>query len=161
GPHPVLSADIAACLRHRGESGTVLASLRRSEPERAALLGTLGALYVQGQPVAWERLADPGARCVALPPYPWQRERCWLDVTATAAWTLHASGKVRLGANGNGNGNGHAPQTIDEIRGRCRDEVGIDDYYEQLRGRGLEYGPAFRGIAQLWRGRGEALGRVE
>ncbi|HEX8132453.1 MAG TPA: beta-ketoacyl synthase N-terminal-like domain-containing protein, partial [Actinomycetes bacterium] len=89
GPHPVLTADLGECLRHRGERerGTVLASLRRGEGERASLLASLGALYVQGQPVAWERLAGEGARCVPLPSYPWQRERCWLEgTTASFDW---------------------------------------------------------------------------
>jgi thioesterase domain-containing protein/NAD(P)-dependent dehydrogenase (short-subunit alcohol dehydrogenase family) len=78
----------------------------------------------------------------------------------TAAWTLHASGKVRLSANGNGHGNG-AEGGIEEIRRRCREEMATEDYYSHLHGRGLQYGPAFQGITRLWRGRGEALGQVE
>ncbi|HEX4962422.1 MAG TPA: SDR family NAD(P)-dependent oxidoreductase [Thermoanaerobaculia bacterium] len=102
GPHPVLTADLAECLRRGSErGGTVLASLRRGEGERASLLSTLGALYVQGQPVAWDRLAAEGARCVPLPSYPWQRERCWLEVPAGGG-----GGWDRPGAAG-GNGASH------------------------------------------------------
>ena len=295
GPHPVLTADMGECLRQRGERGTVLASLRRAEGERAALLASLGALYVQGQPVAWERV-EPDGGSVPLPTYPWQRERCWLEVAgggsgwdrpdagrgdgvivhpllgqllsvahlreeqvwdndlavrrlpylkdhrvegavvlpATAyldmalsaadaagveisglaevrfrsplllpdegsrrvqaifsaeggeeatfrvfsqaagegdlPWTLHALGKVILGTNGNGhyskdNGNGSRPPAagcgLEEIRQRCREELTAEDYYADMSGRGLQYGPAFQGITRLWRGRGEALGQVE
>ncbi len=79
GPHPVLSGSIAECLSHRGHQGTVLASLRRGQGERAAMLSALGALYTRGRPVDWTGLYPTGGRCVRLPAYPWQRARYWLD----------------------------------------------------------------------------------
>ncbi|WP_437970633.1 SDR family NAD(P)-dependent oxidoreductase [Sorangium sp. So ce260] len=79
GPHPVLSANIEQCLASREQDGHALSTLRRAQEERRCLLQSLGALYVQGHPVEWERLYPGGARCVALPAYPWQRERCWVD----------------------------------------------------------------------------------
>ncbi|ATB32461.1 type I polyketide synthase [Melittangium boletus] len=79
GPHPTLSVSLSECLRERGESGTVLASLRRGQPERASMLGSLGSLYTLGLPVEWSRLyAQPG-RLARLPSYPWQRERFWFS----------------------------------------------------------------------------------
>ena len=52
GPHPTLLAGLAA---ERGPDDAVvlLGSLRRREPERAALLASLGALWTAGHPVAW------------------------------------------------------------------------------------------------------------
>jgi acyl transferase domain-containing protein/acyl-CoA synthetase (AMP-forming)/AMP-acid ligase II/acyl carrier protein len=78
-PHPVLSGAIMECLRHKGREGTVLPSLRRGQGERATLLKSLGTLYSRGFSVAWEKLYPSGGRCVSLPSYPWQRERCWLE----------------------------------------------------------------------------------
>ncbi|WP_437611746.1 SDR family NAD(P)-dependent oxidoreductase [Sorangium sp. So ce834] len=79
GPHPVLSVHLRACLSSRAEQGHVLASLQRGQEERRSLLRSLGALYATGQPVAWERLYPAGGRCVALPTYPWQQQRCWFE----------------------------------------------------------------------------------
>ena len=94
GPHPVLSAALSEGLRQCRAEGTALASLRRDEPERATLLRSLAALYVEGQPVEWRRFHGTGGRPVALPPYPWQRERCWLESGATRT-ERHAAGGHR------------------------------------------------------------------
>ncbi|MEW6730187.1 MAG: SDR family NAD(P)-dependent oxidoreductase [Acidobacteriota bacterium] len=76
-PYPVLASSISQCLRHRNREGVVLASLRRGEEEQAVMLGTLGALYVQGYPIDWRNLYIEGGEVVQLPSYPWQEERCW------------------------------------------------------------------------------------
>ncbi|MBI2838246.1 MAG: amino acid adenylation domain-containing protein [Acidobacteria bacterium] len=76
-PHPTLSVAIQENLTHRGSEGTVLPSLRREEPARSVLLGTLGAFYTLGYPIDWRRLYPRRGRCVGLPSYPWQRERFW------------------------------------------------------------------------------------
>ncbi|WP_437320287.1 SDR family NAD(P)-dependent oxidoreductase [Sorangium sp. So ce385] len=79
GPHPVLSANVEQCLAARAQEGHAVPTLRRAQEERWCLLQSLGALHVQGYPVEWRQLYPGGARCVALPAYPWQRERCWVD----------------------------------------------------------------------------------
>jgi thioester reductase-like protein len=78
GPHPVLATSIRDCASRAGRQVTVLASLRRQEPERALLLGALGQLYTLGYPVDWSR-QYPAGRLVKLPSYPWQRERHWRE----------------------------------------------------------------------------------
>jgi acyl transferase domain-containing protein len=83
GPHPVLGGPIAECLALRDQPGTVLTSLRRKEDERAVMLGSLGALYTLGFPIDWRTLYGPSRR-VALPGYPWQRERHWNESEAAA-----------------------------------------------------------------------------
>ncbi|XYH95262.1 SDR family NAD(P)-dependent oxidoreductase [Sorangium sp. So ce1128] len=60
-PHPVLTHAVASSLARRGRSGVALPSLRRDEAARVCLLDSLGALYMLGAPVAWRRLAPPGA----------------------------------------------------------------------------------------------------
>ena len=78
GPHPVLSPYLLECLSERSKEAELLPSLRRGEDERASLLSTLGALYTRGCPVSWSSLFPDGG-LVALPSYPWQRERHWVQ----------------------------------------------------------------------------------
>nr|WP_275408421.1 type I polyketide synthase [Streptomyces sp. SID9727] len=40
-------------------------------------------------------------------------------------------------------------------------ETDVEPLYERLRGRGLDYGPAFRGLRRLWSAEKEAVGRIE
>ncbi|HEV8711727.1 MAG TPA: beta-ketoacyl synthase N-terminal-like domain-containing protein [Candidatus Binatia bacterium] len=97
-PHPILLSAIQQGLHHSGRQGVTFSSLRREEDERAAMLGSLGGLYTLGYPVDWSRLYPAGGRCVRLPPYPWQRERCWLESGVTDT-TLHWE---RIRSNGTG-----------------------------------------------------------
>ncbi|MEV0493743.1 SDR family NAD(P)-dependent oxidoreductase [Streptomyces atratus] len=46
------------------------------------------------------------------------------------------------------------------LRARCADAVEAGDHYAALHRSGLSYGPAFQGVAELWRGSGEALARL-
>src|SRR5437764_13209933 len=92
GGHHVLGDPIHQCSRERGRPAQGLPSLRRGDDERAVLLGSAGALYVRGQVVAWDQLLPPNGRCVTLPAYPWQRERCWFT---PAAQRHHANGHTK------------------------------------------------------------------
>ncbi|MCP3822828.1 thioester reductase domain-containing protein, partial [Streptomyces sp. A3M-1-3] len=83
GPDAVLTA--LAAQTFQGAQGAV-ALLRREGPEPEALLAGLGQAYNRGVPVDWTAFfADSGARRVALPTYPFQRERYWLESTSAAA----------------------------------------------------------------------------
>ena len=77
-PHPLLTTAIAQVLEHAGRKGTAIASLRRDEPDGAAILAATGALYAAGRAIDFAGLPRHGGRVVALPPYPWQRARYWL-----------------------------------------------------------------------------------
>ncbi len=79
GPHPVLASSITECLMLRQEQGVVLPSLRRQEQEQRFMLGSLGALYAQGYPIAWETFYPDKGSFIRLPAYPWQRERYWME----------------------------------------------------------------------------------
>jgi NAD(P)-dependent dehydrogenase (short-subunit alcohol dehydrogenase family)/acyl carrier protein len=52
------------------------------------LLGHLGQLYTLGHPVDFSKLYTSHARKVALPSYPWQRERFWVEELPGAAATM-------------------------------------------------------------------------
>ncbi|MEU0518314.1 amino acid adenylation domain-containing protein [Streptosporangium sp. NPDC006007] len=64
---------------------TVLATLPRPDEDRSdpdALLASVAGLWLAGFPVDWTRLQSRGAR-VALPGYPFQRKRYWVEPRAT------------------------------------------------------------------------------
>lgn len=85
--HPVLATSMARVIAAHPSAAVraqsvALPSLRRREPERVTLLGSMGQLYVQGAALDWARL-QPEARkgTVPLPLYPWQHERHWNEPT--------------------------------------------------------------------------------
>ncbi|MDN3353026.1 type I polyketide synthase [Actinomadura sp. DC4] len=78
GPHPVLGVGLREILEDT--DGIVLGSLRRGEDDVEQMLRSLGEAFAHGIDVDW-RPAFPGGRRVALPTYPFQRERHWLDAT--------------------------------------------------------------------------------
>ncbi len=80
---------------------------------------------------------------------------------AGAEWTLHATGMINRAAGGaSGSEPVDEPIGLPAIQARCP-EVNVEAYYQQLARRGLAFGPAFQGVSRLWRGPGEALGRIE
>ncbi len=81
-PHPTLVQPLASDLG--GKGAMALGTLRREEPEQAAFLESLGALYVAGAWSAWEKVY-PAGRPVPLPANPWQRERFWMEGATPAA----------------------------------------------------------------------------
>jgi acyl transferase domain-containing protein/acyl-CoA synthetase (AMP-forming)/AMP-acid ligase II/thioesterase domain-containing protein/acyl carrier protein len=291
GSHPALSVHVKQGLTEHGRERLVLPSMRRGSGERESLLTSLGALYAHGHAVEWSELYTRGGRCVSLPTYSWQHERCWpesvevetatpkerarkargdghahpllgeplnlaasseshmwenrldnkllpyladhkfqgvellpgtayLEMALAAAseiygdvpralskvkfhrplfssesnrptlqlilspnskaeasfrifsrpeaeatlgdsWRLHAQGTVEVDLN---NGDASVPtQRIDleAVRARCGQQVSDEAFYSGMSERGLQYGTAFRGVKQLRRCDGEALGTIE
>lgn len=61
-------------------TGTWLASLKKDEDEWRSLLNSLATLYVSGADINWAEFdRNYPRRRVALPTYPFQRKRCWLE----------------------------------------------------------------------------------
>jgi acyl transferase domain-containing protein/acyl carrier protein len=79
-PHPILLPSIEQELDDAKNKGSVFPSCVKQE-EEATLLATLGALYTQGYPLEWQQILPSGGRCVALPAYPWQHQRYWVETT--------------------------------------------------------------------------------
>ena len=77
--HPILLPAITQTVQQVGQQAVTLGSLRREEPERASLLGAVGALYTSGQPMDLQSLYPGPAAHVPLPSYPWQREPYWFQ----------------------------------------------------------------------------------
>ena len=74
---------------------------------------------------------------------------------SASAWRLHV--EARLGAQQEP----AVEDSLEQRRVRCTEEVDRDEFYARLESLGMEFGPQFRGLAQLWRGTGEALGQVQ
>ena len=85
--HPVLLSGIQQGLHHSDKEGDALASIRREEDERTAMLRSLGVLYSSGYAVDWSRIYRDKRTLVGLPTYPWQRQRCWLEAGADSTGT--------------------------------------------------------------------------
>jgi acyl transferase domain-containing protein/acyl carrier protein len=73
-------------------------------------------------------------------------------------WSVHASGSIRVRRESVAE---PEPLALADIEARCSERIGTQAYYATLAEQGLEYGPCFQGIAELWRGKGEALARLE
>src|SRR6185369_8802006 len=79
-----------ACGRER----EVVASLPESgETEGRGLLSALGKLWAAGVEVSWKAVHGRGRRRVPLPPYPFERQRYWIDPVAAAAAAPGERGK--------------------------------------------------------------------
>jgi acyl transferase domain-containing protein/acyl carrier protein len=71
-------------------------------------------------------------------------------------WQLHVSGSVRSVADSD-----DRAQVDFEALKRDADEVGAESFYADYERRGLNFGARFRGVKQVWRHAGKALGLVE
>ena len=274
-PHSLLGAPIRQVLAQTNAEALVLGSCRRGEEGDSSLMTSLAALYAAGRNVNWANVFASSGKVVSLPPYPWQRERYWLDQlpggsapsresaaghpllgertesalpggqslweqeigatspyylsghkvfgatvfpgaayveavlaalrasrpeaaslevsalrfhegmvlsgessyrvqtafspvsaegydfrisgrkSAESDWTIHASGR------------GYViqavpdPVTLDVVRLQAQERIGGSEHYEAMAAQGLEYGPDFRAIKQLWRSPGEAIAELE
>ena len=84
GPAATLLGLAPACVTT--ETAAWLPSLRKGRDAWGTLLGSLGALFVRGADVNWLAFdADYARRKVALPTYPFQRERFWVEARPAAA----------------------------------------------------------------------------
>ncbi len=74
-----------------------------------------------------------------------------------SSWVQHATGNLQRLQNG------HAPKSVvlDEIRSRCTEEISKSALYQQFQEMGLEYGPNFQGIEQLWSAGSEAIALLQ
>ncbi|MFJ5264997.1 type I polyketide synthase [Streptomyces sp. NPDC088387] len=78
--HPVLAVGVE-------ESGAsaVVGSLRRDDGGARRFVTSLAEAFVRGLPVDWAPLHGTARRTVALPTYPFQRSRYWLEAIGTPA----------------------------------------------------------------------------
>jgi acyl transferase domain-containing protein len=89
GPHPTLLALAARALPEA--KWTTAASLRQGRDDRREIRASLGALFTCGASVKADALAGEHGRRVALPTYPFQRERHWVEPPLTTPQARPAS----------------------------------------------------------------------
>ncbi len=95
GPKSTLLGLVRGCL---GEAAVQLfPSLRSGRSESEAVLEALGGWFAGGGRVSWDAVLAPGARRLALPTYPWQRERYWVESSGGHATGGRATGHPLLG----------------------------------------------------------------
>ncbi|EME69375.1 phenolpthiocerol synthesis polyketide synthase ppsA [Paramagnetospirillum caucaseum] len=153
---------------HRVHESMVLPVAAGLTAALGAARHSLGAAALEVVDVAQDdilALADDEERPVCLLVEPGDGERAGFTLTSLGAgegaWRTHLRGVVQKIApereRGRGGGNGFDAKRIQR---RCATSLKASAYYAGLKGLGLGYGPAFRGIESLWRGEGEALARV-
>src|SRR5580698_10154447 len=80
GPSPVLLGMGQHCWSDAGKGTAWLPSLRKGVDDWRQMLDSLAELYVRGCRVDWESLDKPWPRRrIALPTYPFQRKRFWIE----------------------------------------------------------------------------------
>jgi acyl transferase domain-containing protein/thioesterase domain-containing protein/acyl carrier protein len=88
--HPAVTPAISETLAQAATSGAVLFSLRRNEPELVTIFENLAALHLAGSPVSWKSVFPAAGKEIALPLFPWQRERHWHEPITSRAVRLNA-----------------------------------------------------------------------
>lgn len=78
-PHPVLTQGANELLAVNKKKGLIVPSLRRMEDEEICMMGSLGALFVNGYAVDWKVLFGEDCSYVKLPRYAWQKEKHWFE----------------------------------------------------------------------------------
>jgi acyl transferase domain-containing protein len=136
-----LEMALAAAAEADGGRATVLTAV---ELQRILALDDAGAATIQLRTSAAN---GAGARFQAY-------ARPADDTRRRPEWTLHATGTIAPG--------GPAAEDIsaldlNAVRARCANPIALADLYAAMGSRGLEYGPAFQAVEQLWRGEREAL----
>ncbi|MEU6381070.1 type I polyketide synthase [Streptomyces sp. NPDC046909] len=80
-PHPVLQVAMEEAADLLAAPPPVVSTLSKHDGSLGKVLTSLAELYVRGVPVTW-RAALAGGRRIALPTYPFQRQRYWLKASA-------------------------------------------------------------------------------
>ena len=78
-----------------------------------------------------------------------------LDSPDETEWVLHASGILRTAP--------PEPQPdidLEQYRADCPHSITMEQHYQSCRAIGIDYGPSFRGVQQIWAGENRAIARL-
>lgn len=95
GPYPILARSISDGARQANKPAKSFALQKRGEGSLDALLEGIAQLYCSGAEVDWHKHYPDGQR-VALPAYPWDRERLWSETALSRADRLGTQGHPLL-----------------------------------------------------------------
>ncbi len=79
-----------------------------------------------------------------------------VDTEDSKVWHTHMTGTLRKSEEPSG-----PAFSTKQIRARCQQTLPVADFYDRLDKLGLEYGPSFRGVRELYLGQHEALTKVQ
>ncbi|NVJ15823.1 type I polyketide synthase [Myxococcus sp. AM010] len=118
--HPVLTPTFASL----ANTPRCVATLRRDQPSRAALLASLAELHTEGLTPDWASVHGSDSRCVDYPNHPWQPERHWFQA-GVGPWRKQVAPPEPRGPEG-------------DVRSVVRDEFArlMESFSAQLRGGG-------------------------
>jgi acyl transferase domain-containing protein/acyl carrier protein len=89
-------------------------------------------------------------------PTPFELQGMDSAASGTPAWSLLASGAM-VTDEPDGDTAPHHPE---DIQNRCTETISGTSFYSRLAEHGLEYGPAFKKVTDVWRRDGEAIARL-
>jgi malonyl CoA-acyl carrier protein transacylase len=82
GPGTALTALGRKCV----QGGDWLPSLKKGTPDRLRIAESLAKLYIEGADIRWREFYKAQTHIkLSLPTYPFQREKCWVELDAHAA----------------------------------------------------------------------------
>ncbi|SAL65187.1 beta-ketoacyl synthase [Caballeronia peredens] len=100
GPHPVLASALRDSAKVRANEIRLVETLRRNEanhePERLRVQRAVAQIFASGAGIDWTALNGRG-RLVALPNYPWQRQRLWMESERAAYQRIAPTDRPLLG----------------------------------------------------------------
>jgi myxalamid-type polyketide synthase MxaB len=106
-------------------------------------------------------LPETGERTVQIILTPAKAENVTFEIYSlnddSTTWKLHASGSIRLETQTDAN---PSRANIEQLRESFPKQIKVSDHYNGLAEIGLNYGPAFQGINQIWQGQDEVLGEI-
>ncbi len=105
--------------------------------------------------------ASPDATVVQLILTPEGAEKAAFKVVSLTEkdnWKVHATGNIRLRQADRE----HIldSTSLSAAQARCQEEIDANAFYVRARELGLQYGPCFQGITQIWKHKGEVLGQI-
>ncbi|GAA1985268.1 type I polyketide synthase [Catenulispora subtropica] len=95
-PHPVLAVAMAETADALASEPVIADTLHRDDGSAHEVLASLAELHVRGVPVDWAAvLPSERTRRIALPTYPFQRQRYWLTAPDDSAAETGLAGPVK------------------------------------------------------------------
>lgn len=96
-PHPVLINAVNECAENFKKPAVTIASLLREKPEQDTIYKNIGELFTRGYEINWEEFYRTShAPDIALPSYPFQRERYELEDKSNETESRKSNAKFPL-----------------------------------------------------------------
>ncbi|HEY3061300.1 MAG TPA: polyketide synthase dehydratase domain-containing protein, partial [Chloroflexota bacterium] len=116
------------------------------------------------QPLVLPASAAPSIQLILEPEsrdgIPWKIASRAVETARSGGWTVNATGVLQRGVSAESDGSPTTASDMAAIERRCGQHMTGSVFYAGLADAGLDYGPPFQRIQELWVGDGEALARV-